>query len=117
MPKRSILASFWEPKACCHIVFPDRSVLIGQKLVGNAKIQKFKCEVLRNYQTMWEYLITVDHLIKYKHIWWKAPFHMAWKYGQFDDVKLMANNQLPKRILVSIWIEWLLLIWLCKVDN
>ena len=31
----------------------DRSVLVGQKLVENAKIQKFKCDILRNFQTMW----------------------------------------------------------------
>ena len=30
----------------------DRSVLIGQKLVENAKIQKFKCDILSNFQTM-----------------------------------------------------------------
>ena len=34
-------------------MLPDRSVLIGQKLVENAKIQKFKCDILRNFQTMW----------------------------------------------------------------
>ena len=39
MPKLSILASFWKPEACSHTVLPDRSVLIGQKLVENAKIQ------------------------------------------------------------------------------
>ena len=29
-----------------------RQVLIGQKLVENAKIQKFKCDILSNFQTM-----------------------------------------------------------------
>ena len=33
-------------------MLPDRSVLIGQKLVENAKIQKFKCDILSNFQTM-----------------------------------------------------------------
>ena len=37
--KWSILASFWKPEACGQTVLPDRSVLIGQKLVENAKIQ------------------------------------------------------------------------------
>ena len=37
--KYSILASFWKPEACGQTVLPDRSVLIGQKLVQNAKIQ------------------------------------------------------------------------------
>ena len=26
-------------------VLPDKSILIGQKLVENAKIQKFKCDI------------------------------------------------------------------------
>ena len=33
-------------------MLPDRSVLIGQKLVENAKIQKFKCDILSYFQTM-----------------------------------------------------------------
>ena len=31
-------------------MLPDRSVLRGQKLVGNAKIQKFKCDILSIFQ-------------------------------------------------------------------
>ena len=46
------LASFGKPEACGQTVLPDRSVLIGQKLVENAKIQKFKCDILSNFQTM-----------------------------------------------------------------
>ena len=30
---------------------PDRSVLIGQKLLENAKIKKFKCYILGDFQT------------------------------------------------------------------
>ena len=37
--KWSILASFWKPEACGQTVLPDWSVLIGQNLVENAKIQ------------------------------------------------------------------------------
>ena len=51
--KWSILASFWKPEACGQTVLPDRSVLIGQKLVENVKIQKFQCDILSNFQTMW----------------------------------------------------------------
>ena len=29
-------------------------LLIGQKLVENAKIQKFKCDILSDFQTMWK---------------------------------------------------------------
>ena len=38
-------------------MLPDRSVLIGQKLVENAKIQKFKCDILRDFQTLWTSLL------------------------------------------------------------
>ena len=40
--KWSDLASFRKPKTCGQTVLPDKSVLIGQKLVENAIIQKFK---------------------------------------------------------------------------
>ena len=36
-------------------MLPDRSVLIGQKLVEKAKIQKFKCDILSNFQTMCDF--------------------------------------------------------------
>ena len=32
-------ANFWKPEACGQTVLPDRSVLIGQKLVEIAKIK------------------------------------------------------------------------------
>ena len=38
--KWSIMASFWKAKACGQTVLPDRLVLIEQKLVNYAKIQK-----------------------------------------------------------------------------
>ena len=44
------MASFWKPEACGQTVLPDRSVLIGQKLVENAKIKK--CDILSNFQTL-----------------------------------------------------------------
>ena len=37
-----ILASFRKPEACGQTVLPDMSVLIGQKLVENAKIKKIQ---------------------------------------------------------------------------
>ena len=33
-------------------VLPDRSIFIGQKLVVNAKIEKFKCDILGDFQTL-----------------------------------------------------------------
>ena len=40
--KCSILASFQKPEAYGQTVLPDRSVLIGQKLVENAKMPKIQ---------------------------------------------------------------------------
>ena len=49
MPK---MVHFWKPEACGQTVLPDRSLLIGQKLV---KILKFKCDILSNFQTLWDH--------------------------------------------------------------
>ena len=35
-------------------MLPDRSLLIGQKLLKNAKIQRIKCDILSNFQTMYK---------------------------------------------------------------
>ena len=40
--------------ACGQTVLPDRSVLTGQKLVENAKIEKFKYDNLSNFQTIFQ---------------------------------------------------------------
>ena len=53
------LASFLKPEACGQTVLPDRSVLIDQKLVENDKMQKFKCDILGDFQTLWKDLRTV----------------------------------------------------------
>ena len=47
------LASFWKTETCGQTVLPERSVLIGQKLVETAKIKIIKCDILSNFQTMW----------------------------------------------------------------
>ena len=39
---------FENPKACGQTELPDRSVLIGQKLVENAAIEKFKCDIKKS---------------------------------------------------------------------
>ena len=52
MAKIVNLASFWKTEACAHTELPDGSVLIGQKLAENAKIQKFKCDILGDFQTL-----------------------------------------------------------------
>ena len=40
--KCSILASFLRPETCGQTVLPDRSILIEQNLVEDAKIKKFQ---------------------------------------------------------------------------
>ena len=46
------LVEFLKSEACGQTVLPDRSVLKGQKLVENAKIKKFKCDILGDFQTL-----------------------------------------------------------------
>ena len=47
--KRSVLVSIWKPEICSQIVLPDRSILIEQKLLKEAKMEKFKCDILRDF--------------------------------------------------------------------
>ena len=48
MPKNGpILARFWKAETCGQIV-----TLRSQKLLENAKIQKFKCDIFGNFQTL-----------------------------------------------------------------
>ena len=46
------MASLWKPIACGQTVLPDRSLLIRQKFVENAKIQKYKCAIVSNFQIL-----------------------------------------------------------------
>ena len=49
MPKNGpIWASFLQAETCGQIV-----TLRSQKLLENAKIQKFKCDIFGNFQTVW----------------------------------------------------------------
>ena len=57
------MASFWKPEACGQTVLPDRSILLGQKLLENAKIQKFKWDILEDFQTLWV-VMSDDHMCK-----------------------------------------------------
>ena len=47
------LRVFEKSEACGQTVLRDRSLLIEQKLVENDKIQKCKCDISSNFQTMW----------------------------------------------------------------
>ena len=62
--------SFGKPEACGQTVLPDRSILIGQKLVENAKIQKFKCDILSNFQTMCALLKSPEGIKRFPKYGW-----------------------------------------------
>ena len=62
--KRATFITFWVNKSSLKMpkngplktgqtVLPDRSVLIQQKLFKNVKIQKFICDNLGHFQTLW----------------------------------------------------------------
>ena len=44
---------FPNPENFGQTVLPDRSILKGQKLMENAKIEKIKCDILNYFQTVW----------------------------------------------------------------
>ena len=46
------MASFWKPEAYGQTTLPDMSILIRQKLVENAKIEKYKCDILGYFQPL-----------------------------------------------------------------
>ena len=66
-------------------MLPDRSVLIGQNLVENAKIQKFKCDILSNFQTIWSW----EKL-------WKILLFLHFRNG---PTKLFSESWKHKKIL------------------
>ena len=49
MLKMFNLTSYWKPQACGQTALPDKSIVIGQKLVENAKIEKLNCDILGDF--------------------------------------------------------------------
>ena len=47
--KNSQFEDFSKPEAGGQTVLPDRSISKGQKLVKNAKILKFKCDIFSDF--------------------------------------------------------------------
>ena len=98
----SILASFWKPEACGQTVLPDRSISKGQKLVENAKIQKFKCDILGDFQTLWSFRVTFI-LKNLCHFWCEnSSFHfffrlMIWLWS-------ISYQPLTSSLKVEVWI-------------
>ena len=46
------MTSFRKSEACGQTVLPDTSILKGQKLLENAKIENLKCDILAVFQTL-----------------------------------------------------------------
>ena len=94
---------------CHQTMLPDRSLLIGQKLVKNAKIEKFKCDILSNFQTfLWaEFFIFQIHVhfisTPFCNTSWLHPIHhfRIMVYGGFD----LDPQRYPSQILECLRIR------------
>ena len=51
-------------RAFGQTVLPDRSILKGQKLVENDKIEKLKCDILGDFQTLCKCVLQIQSFIK-----------------------------------------------------
>ena len=82
----SILVSFWKPEACGQTVLPDMSLLIGQKLVKNAKIKKSNATfwVLKCMSHPFGQLETLDIIIG-----------QCWT--ELDNLEIMTSDERVKR--------------------
>ena len=50
--KNGQFGEFLKTWTCSKTVLPDRSISIGRKLVESAKIEKLKCDILGDFQTL-----------------------------------------------------------------
>ena len=126
--KWSILASFWKPEASGQTVLPDRSLLIVQKLVGIAKIQKFKCNILSDFQTMrisvancmtivkWSFCLTTSNVyydfycLIYDTKWGRINT-VHWLLSEEGNPFLaLINNRSPRRVVVVVVVGTLVLV-------
>ena len=69
MPKNSQFRKFWENWRSGQAMLPDRSFLVGQKLVENANIEFFKWDILSHFQTLWRSWL-LDMTMGQTHIAW-----------------------------------------------
>ena len=88
------LASFWNPEACGQTVLPDGSILMRQKLMENAKIEKFKYDILGYYLTLGSHSIDI------------LSIKIDWKV-HFDRTKIDRKCQNSKVKIFSLRCEWL----------
>ena len=95
------MASFRKPEACGQTVLPGRSVLQRQKLVENAKIQKFKCDILSDFQTMCLWL---------KRIFSPFSYFSGYKRG-------MAQSLRHCRTDLLLWWFGLRIFWYIRITT
>ena len=90
-------ASFWKPEACGQTVLPDRSVLIGKKLVENAKIQKFK---MRHFE--WSGQKLIKNVKKWSIL---ASFWKPEACGQtvLPDRSVLMGQKLVENAKIQMW--------------
>ena len=55
IPKMFYFGDFWKSEASNQTVLPVRLPVDKTKLMKNAKIEKFKCDILSNFQTLWKF--------------------------------------------------------------
>ena len=99
MPKMINLASFWQSEACNQTVLPDKSDLIGQKWVENAKIENMRhfwgifkhCErpFLTKSILLSKALITIVSP-------WKTLLSVRGQKWATEDLKPLVLGQKPK---------------------
>ena len=122
--KWPIVASFWKPEVCGQTVLPD--ILIGQKLVENAKIGQFKCDILRNFQTLcvkiclvpllptdlikickaimafcniFLMFLTLTFILELQKMKKRSPFNFKWN----SNLKITRQIDLVLRYLANEW--------------
>ena len=108
--KWSILASFWKPEAFGQTVLPDRSISnsIRQKLAKNIKIQKFKCDILGDFQTLWCCLMKIcDIKIKINRlfIFEKCPIQKSRCRFSFKSFKRLSKKRAKADFLLAFFVR------------
>ena len=76
-------------------MLPERSVLIGQKLVENAKLQKFKCDILSNFQTMWTLWSTAASTFLRRKVYSHLRRFLWWWHGNHRDFVTFCRHCEP----------------------
>ena len=84
------LASFWKPEAFGQTVLPDRSILKGQKLVENDKIEKLKCDILGDFQTLCKCVLRIQSFIKIGQRTHKTQVFFNIRIFEFSRAKHVA---------------------------